>query len=394
MSNVEYTQALRELTDEKGISLSVLSEKLKIALAIAVKKDYPLCEQYDIEVDLERGKFSIVLLKEVVDKDNLETPIDENNQITLEKALRHGKYQTGDMCRIVLDNSTFGRVSAQAAKQVMKQGVREAEKDILLEQWGELQGKAATVTVSKFDPSTGNITVDLSGTEVILFRNEQIPNERLHVGDMIKVFVSGVSTDDKRPMLKISRKCNELIRELFRLEAPEVEDGTVEIKAISREPGIRAKVAVISNDENVEAVGTCIGKRRQRIANVSRELCGEKLDIIDWYEDTAEFIKQSLKPAEVIDVTITDEELHECAVIVPDNQLSLAIGVKGLNARLAARITGFKIDIKPESGSWEDDSGETAEDYDADNNSETQTAETAQAEQDEPSRLSENNTDE
>ncbi|MCL2696824.1 MAG: transcription termination factor NusA, partial [Oscillospiraceae bacterium] len=207
--------------------------------------------------------------------------------------------------------------------------------------------------VIKVEPASGNATLEINGSEVMLFKGDQIPDEEINQGDIIKVYVSGVSANDRRPTLKISRTHKELVKRLFELEVPEIYDGVVEVRAVSREPGQRSKMAVISNDPNVDAVGSCIGPSRSRVSRICNELCGEKIDIITWSEDPKEFIKQALRPAEVVDVDIPDEEIRACAVTVPDNQLSLAIGNKGQNAKLAARLTGFKIDIKPESGFFE-----------------------------------------
>ena len=195
-----------------------------------------------------------------------------------------------------------------------------------------------------------NALVSVNGTEIMLFRSDQIPGEKLKEGDVIKVFVSGVSSADRRPTLRVSRTNRDLIRRLFELEVPEIGDGTVEIKAVSREAGSRSKIAVISNNENVDALGACIGPQKSRITKICEELCGEKIDVVMYSEDPKEFIKQALKPANVINVDIPDEEVRACSVTVPDSQLSLAIGNKGQNAKLAARLTGYKIDIKPESG--------------------------------------------
>ena len=193
----------------------------------------------------------------------------------------------------------------------------------------------------------------INGNEVMLFKSDQLPNDVLNTGDIVKVFVSGVSANDRRPTLRISRTHRDLIKRLFELEVPEIYEGVVEIRSISREPGSRSKIAVISNNENVDALGACIGPQRSRISKICEELRGEKIDVVKYSDDPKEFIKQALKPADVISVDIPDEEVRACSVVVPDNQLSLAIGNKGQNAKLAARLTGFKIDIKPESGFFE-----------------------------------------
>ncbi len=345
----DFFEALTLLAKEKGIEPEVLIEKIQTAVTIAVKKEYPRSENIKFDIDSETGKFGVALQKEVV-KD-IE---DEANQITITEAKKYDKkLKAGDMCTIPLDTKHFGRIAAQTAKQVMKQGIKDVERSKLVEQWGEIQNEAVTVRVTRVEPATKNAMVEIKGTEVPLFRSEQLPADDLREGDMIKVYVSGASAADRRPMLKISRISRDLIKRLFEIEVPEIYEGIVEIKSISREPGQRSKMAVISNDPNVDALGACIGPQRSRISKICEELKGEKIDIVIYSDDPAEFIKQALKPADVLSVEIPEEGVKSCTVLVPDNQLSLAIGNKGQNAKLAARLTGYKIDIKPESGFFE-----------------------------------------
>jgi N utilization substance protein A len=336
---------------------SVLIEKIQTALMNAIKKDFQGCENVKFDIDLENSKFDVAIRKEVT-----EVVEDAANQISMEEASKHTrkKLKYGDMVTIKVDTKHFARITAQSAKQIIKQGIKEVEREQLVEQWGGLQDEAVTVSVVRTDPKTGNVTVDLQGNEVPLFKKEQIPGETLNVGDMVKVYVFGVSKTDHKPALKISRIRKELVKRLFETEVPEIFDGTVEIKAISREPGMRSKIAVISNNPDVDALGACIGPGRQRISKVCEELAGEKMDVVFYSEDPAEFIKQALKPSDVISVEIPDMEVKSCTAIVPDNQLSLAIGNKGQNAKLAAKLTGYKIDIRPESGFFEGD-GEDSE---------------------------------
>lgn len=348
-NTAELMEALTLLAKEKGIEAEVLVEKIQAALVIAIKKDYPRSENINFDIDLAKGKFDVAILKNVV-----ETVEDPANEITLEDARAVSKrLNVGDMCPLKLDTKHFGRIAAQTAKQVIKQGIKEVEREQLVAQWGDLQNEAISAEVKKIETDSLNALVSVNGSEVMLFRNDQIPGEVLHEGDIIKVFVSGVSSADRRPTLRVSRTHRDLIRRLFELEVPEIADGTVEIKSISREAGSRSKVAVISNNENVDALGACIGPQRGRITKICEELCGEKIDVVKYSDDPKEYIKQALKPANVISVDIPDEEVRACSVVVPDNQLSLAIGNKGQNAKLAARLTGFKIDIKPESGFFE-----------------------------------------
>lgn len=344
-----FNEALTMLAQEKGIEPEILFEKIQTAVTIAVKKEYPKSENIKYEIDEKTGGFVVSLIKEVV-----EDVTDEANQLTVEQASAYKKRaKVGQQIAIPLDTKHFGRIAAQTAKQVMKQSIKDVERNKLIEQWGELQDEAAAVKVLKVEPKTLNAIVEINGSEVSLFRSEQLAADELHPGDMIKVYVSGASVSDKRPSPKISRKHCGLIKRLFELEVPEIYEGVVEIKSISREPGIRSKMAVISHDPNVDALGACIGPQRSRVSKISEELKGEKIDIVMYSDDPVQFIKQALKPAEVLSVEIPNENVKACSVVVPDNQLSLAIGNKGLNAKLAAHLTEYKIDIKPESGFFE-----------------------------------------
>ena len=345
-NDMSFLDALTLLAKEKGIEPELLIEKIKTAVTIAVKKEYPKSENVVFNIDDETGSFNVAIAKEITDEVE-----DEANQMTPEQAKKYVKKpKVGEMCEIPLDTKHFGRIAAQTAKQVIKQGIKDVERGKLIEQWGELQNEAATVRVIKVEPGTKNATVEINGHEVPLFRSEQLEADDLHEGDMVKVYVSGASPSDRRPMLKISRTGRDFIKRLFELEVPEIYEGIVEIKSISREAGQRSKMAVVSSDPNVDPLGACIGPQRSRISKICEELKGEKIDIVMYSEDPCEFVKQALKPADVLSVEIPEEGVKSCTVIVPDNQLSLAIGNKGQNAKLAARLTGFKIDIKPESG--------------------------------------------
>ncbi len=347
--DMSFLEALTLLAKEKGIEPDLLIEKIKTAVSIAVKKEYPRSENIVFNIDEETGSFNVSLAKEITKEIE-----DEANQITPEQAKKYmSKPKVGEMCEIPLDTKHFGRIAAQTAKQVIKQGIKDVERGKLIEEWGELQNEVVSVKVIKVEPATRNVIVEINGHEVPLFRSEQLENDDFHVGDMIKVYISGASPADRRPMLKISRTNRDLIKRLFELEVPEIYEGVVEIKSISREAGQRSKMAVISNDPNVDPLGACIGPQRSRISKICEELGGEKIDIVTYSEDPCEFIKQALKPADVLSVDIPEEGVKSCTVIVPDNQLSLAIGNKGQNAKLAARLTGYKIDIKPESGFFE-----------------------------------------
>ena len=353
-NNENVMEDLAALASEKGIDEETLLNKIKTGILNAVKKDYPRAENnIEFNVDPKKGKFEVGIRKTVV-----EEVAEPAVELTLDEAKAiNPDLEIGDEYLMKLDTRNFGRIAAQTAKQVIKQGIKEIEREKLVEQWGGLQNEAVTATVKSIENGSGNALVSVNGSDVVLFKSDQIPDEELHEGDMVKVYVSGVSSADRRPTLRVSRTHRELLRKLFELEVPEIGDGTVEIKSISREAGSRSKIAVISNDENVDALGACIGPQRKRITKICEELHGEKIDVVSYSEDVKEFIKQSLKPATVISVDIPDESVRACSVKVPDNQLSLAIGNKGQNAKLAARLTGYKIDIKPESGFFGDENG-------------------------------------
>lgn len=342
--------ALQLLAAEKEIPIELLMEKIKAAILNAVKKNYSKSDNITIEFDEKKDEFDVTIHKVVADEIT-----DPDNEITKDEAAKYTrkKVQAGDVVGIKLDTRKFGRIAAQNAKGIIKQGIKEVEREQLVAQWGDFEKEVVTVTVLKIEPRTGNAVVDLNGNEVMLMAHDMIPGEVIKVGDMIKVYVSGVSKSDHRPMLKISRTNKEMIKRLFEKEVPEIHDGIVEIMEVSREPGSRSKVAVISHNPDVDALGACIGPGRQRISKVCEQINGEKIDVVFYSEDPAEFIKQALKPSDVISVEIHDGEQKSCTAIVPDNQLSLAIGNKGQNAKLAAKLTRYKIDIRPESGFFE-----------------------------------------
>ncbi len=348
-NEISFSQALSALAKDKDIDPEVLFERIQAAVSIAVKKAYPKSENIKYEIEEGTGEFKVYIVKRVVDE-----VADEANEMTEEQAKKYDpKVKVGDQCLIPVDTKHIGRIAAQTGKQVIRQNIKDVERSKLIEQWGGLQNEAVAAKVLRVEPGTGNAIVELQGNEVPLFRSEQLPNDDIKANDVIKVYVSGASPADKRPMLKISRTHRDLIKRLFELEVPEIRDGTVEIKSISREAGQRSKMAVISSNPDVDALGACIGPQRSRVSSISQELKGEKIDIVIYSDDPVEFIKQALRPAEVLSVEIPDENTKSCSVVVPDNQLSLAIGNKGLNAKLAARLTGYKIDIKPESGFFE-----------------------------------------
>ena len=342
--NKEFFEALQLLEKENGNSGELLIEKIRQRVLKAIKKDYPDCENINIVIDPEKNKFEMKILKTVVAGEP-----ETANEINIDEALTiDKKSRIGGVCEIKLSTAQFGRVAAQSAKQSIRHDIKEFEKEHLIAQFQDKVNECVSATVQKVEPGTGNAVLKIEKNEVYLLRNEQIPGEILRSGDIIKVYVVGIVNPEKKPALKISRTHKDLVKRLFELEVPEIYDGTVEVKSISREAGSRSKIAVYSKDKNVDAVGACIGPRRSRITNIVDELHGEKIDIIPYSEDDAEFIARALAPAEVISVAVSEETPNTCTVVVPNNQLSLAIGNKGQNAKLAARLTGYKIDITPE----------------------------------------------
>lgn len=347
---------LAVLAEEKGIDTSILAEKIKFAIEKSLKSNLHLDDTENsvvVNIDFENRIFDVSILKEVIEV--VDTLYEPEIEIVLEEARKiDPTLEVGDKVRCPIDTHTFKRIAAKNAKDLIKQGFSNAERQRMSELWGEYENEAVSAVVSKIEPS-GHATVEIARNEVILPRNEQIPGEVLEVGQVVKVYISGVSKEykegDKNQYLKVSRTDKWLIKRLFELECPEIYDGTVEVKAVSRAPGSRSKIAVISNDPNVDAVGACIGPQKSRINAVTKEIKGEKVDVVLYSDDPEEFIKQALKPADVTRVVITNPnpDRRMCKVVVPDNQLSLAIGNKGQNAWLAAKLTGYKIDIKAES---------------------------------------------
>lgn len=353
----DFFEKLAELADEKGIDIEILAEKIKSAIERSLKTNLHFGDDEDyvvVDIDLKNRKFDVAILKEVIEvADSLYEP---EKEIVLDEARKiDPKLEVGDHVRCSIDTKMFKRIAAKNAKDLIRQGFSTAERQRLSEIWGQYQDEAVSATVTKVEPKTGFATLEINHNEVMLPRNEQIPGETLEVGQVIKVYISGVSKEfkegEKNQTLKVSRNDKWLIKRLFELECPEIFDGTVEIKAVSRAPGSRSKIAVWSNDPNVDALGACIGPQKSRINAVTKEIKGEKVDVVMYSEEPEEFIKQALKPAEVTRVVITNPnpDKRACKAVVPDNQLSLAIGNKGQNAWLAAKLTGYKIDIKAES---------------------------------------------
>ncbi len=340
--NSEFFTALELLEKEKGIPKEYMFEKIEAALVAAYKKEYGNNTNVRVSIDEKKKDVKVYQQREVVEV--VENP---TAQISLEDAKAISKrYALGKIVETEMKTKNFRRLSAGAAKSVIIQGIREGERKVMQEAYENKKEEIITATVHKVDPETLNAVIDTDTSTAVLLRSEQIPGEVLRVGDKIKVFVIEVNKESKGPLVTLSRVHPGLVKRMFELEIPEIQDGTIVIKGIAREAGSRSKIAVFSRDEDVDAVGACIGSRGMRIANIVDELCGEKIDIINYSETPEEYIKAALAPADVLGVELDGE--HSCHVKVAADQLSLAIGKEGQNARLAARLTGFKIDIKAE----------------------------------------------
>ena len=346
----EIFSALRELEKVKGIPVDYMVERLKQALANAYRKDRE--DRRDVPADnvvvgLSEEGLSMHVIKTVVEE--LE---DVALEIHIDTARRYNpNLNVGDTVSIPVDIQTFGRIAAQTAKQVVIQGIREAERGVVYESYSSKAQELLTGTVLRIDP-TGDIFVRLgTGNEqndAVLRASEQIPGEKYEPGDLIRVYVLEVHRANRGPLVHVSRTHPNLVRRLFELETPEIAEGQVEVRNIAREAGSRSKMAVRATMEGIDPVGACVGPRGGRVGAVVDELCGEKIDIVVWSEDPCQYVRSALSPADVISVTLVPGQ-KACRVIVPDDQLSLAIGKEGQNARLAARLTGYKIDIKPAS---------------------------------------------
>ena len=347
--NAEFFEAIEAIEKEKGIPRGYLYDKIKQAMLAAFRKDNPECEEnVFIELDEEKARIEMYVAKTVVDE--VENPGLEINLEAAKKISRRAKL--GDTVNIPVETKKFGRIAAQQAKQIITQGIREAERGIIYEEFTSKEHEILTGVVSHIEPRNGSVSIRISSnsefTEAVLAAGERIKTEELKEGDRIKVYVVEVRNSTRGPQVLISRTHPGLVKRLFELEVPEIFDGTVEIKSIAREAGSRTKMAVWSADPNVDPIGSCVGPKGGRVASIVNELGGEKIDIVRYSESPEEYIAAALSPSEVVSVTML-EDGKSCRVIVPDNQLSLAIGKEGQNARLAAKLTGFKIDIKPAS---------------------------------------------
>jgi len=343
--NAEFFAAIEQLEKEKGIPKQYMLEKITQALNTAYKRDNPNAgDNVTIEFNEKRKDLKMIAHLEVV-----ETVENPQTQISLEKAReKSAKYDIGDMVKVPVATKEFGRIAAQTAKQVIIQGIREAERGIFFQEFTSKEHEILSAVVSRVDTRNGALVLEIGAekSEVVLMPGEQVKTETYKEGDHLKVYVVEVRKATKGPQVLISRSHTGLVKRLFELEVPEIHDGLIEIMSIAREPGSRTKIAVYSHDENIDPIGACIGPRGGRVSNIVDELRGEKIDIIKYSEEADKYIAAALSPSDVISVELLPEG-KSCRVIVPNDQLSLAIGKEGQNARLAAKLTGYKIDIKP-----------------------------------------------
>lgn len=341
MSN-QLFEAIDYLEKEKGIDKEILLEALEAALISAYKKNFKSASNVRVDLDVDEGKMRVYARKTVVEEVE-----DNQEEISLDEALDiDPNYVLDDIIEVEITPKDFGRIAAQAAKQVVTQRVREAERGVIFEKYVDREEDVMTGIIQRKDRRF--IYVNLGKIEAKLAEAEQIPTEDYHIHDRIKVFVTKVENTSKGPQIFISRSHPDLLKRLFEMEVPEIFDGIVEIKSIAREAGDRSKISVYAEDPEIDPVGSCVGQRGQRVQAIVDELNGEKIDIIEWSEDPVVYVSNALSPSKVIDVLVNEEE-KSTTVIVPDYQLSLAIGKRGQNARLAARLTGWKIDIKSET---------------------------------------------
>ena len=351
--NAEIFAALAQLEKERGIPQAYMLEKITQALVAAYKKDNDGYTD-NVFVDVQDNKMKMYVQKEVVDE--VFTPATE---ISLEEARKiSSRAELGDLVNVDVQTKAFGRIAAQTAKQVIIQGIREAERGMVFESFSSKEHEILTGTVLRIEPNSGDMIIRIGTgadkTDALLSGSEQVASEQYKEGDTIRVYVVEVRRSNRGPQVIVSRTHPGLVKRLFELNVPEIENGQVEVKSIAREAGSRTKIAVCATEENIDAVGACVGPRGGRVGAVVDELRGEKIDIVVWSEDPEQFVASALSPADVVSVTVLQNMAKACRVIVPDDQLSLAIGKEGQNARLAARLTGFKIDIKPASQAEEE----------------------------------------
>ncbi len=359
--NVDFIDALNEIEKEKGISKDIIFEALESALISSYRKNFGASQNAEVEMDKTTGQAKVFAIKDIVE--NVEN---EYLEISLDDAKKiDDKYEIGDVARIEITPKDFGRIAAQTAKQVVIQRIKDAERDVIYDEFINRENEIITGMIQRI--SKNNVFIDLGKTEGILPPTEQIEGEEYNQSDRLKLLILEVKKTTKGPQVILSRSHPGLIKRLFELEVPEISNGIVEIYSISREAGSRTKIAVYSKDPDVDPLGACVGFKGSRVKAIVDELNGEKIDIVIWSKDIGEFIANSLSPSKVLKVEV-DEKEKSALVVVPDYQLSLAIGRSGQNARLAAKLTNWKIDIKSESQYKEsqetDEEIENIENYD------------------------------
>ncbi|WP_077621931.1 transcription termination factor NusA [Sediminibacillus massiliensis] len=343
----ELFDAIDYLEKEKGIDKDVLMEALEAALISAYKKNFKSATNVRVDINEEFGSMHVFARKDIVEE--VEDP---QQQVSIEEAKqRDPNYELGDVIEVEVTPKDFGRIAAQAAKQVVTQRVREAERGVIFSEYIDREEDVMTGIIQRKDPRF--IYVNLGKIEARLPEGEQMPTESYQVHDRLKVFVTKVENTNKGPQIFVSRTHPGLLKRLFEMEVPEIYDGTVEIRSVAREAGDRSKISVYAQDPEIDPVGSCVGQRGQRVQTIVNELKGEKIDIVEWSEDPVVYVSNALSPSKVVEVLVNEEE-KATTVIVPDYQLSLAIGKRGQNARLAAKLTGWKIDIKSESEAREE----------------------------------------
>ena len=345
----EFFAALALMEEERGIPKEFIADKIADAITVAARKDFGGNDIVTCNIDTEKEIFEVFARKEIVDE-----VTDAYTQISKEDAEKiDPKSLEQGYVDIKIEPKKFGRVVAQNSKNNFRQGVREAEKGQVLAEFQSHNRELVTAVVERIDPKTGNAILTIGHNEATLPKLEQVPDEELREGDHIKVYIVDVKETERGPRIMLSRTHPGLVKRLFETEVPEIFDGTIEIKAISRQAGSRTKIAVYSENPDIDAIGACIGPKGARVNEIVEELAGEKIDIVKYSDDPKAFISEALSPARVVEVEIESEEPKVCKVSVPESQLSLAIGNKGQNVRLAAKLTGWKIDIHPESGYFE-----------------------------------------
>lgn len=352
-SGKEFLQTLKELAYEKGIDEELLFETIEAALISAYRRNFGAAQNVRISLSRETGAFHVFAIKTVVDE--VESDVTE---IGLAQARAiNPDYVVGDVVEIEMTPANFGRIAAQTAKQVVMQRLREAERGIVYEEYMNRSSEIVTGIVQRVEGH--NVFVDIGRAEAVLMATEQLPNETYNYGDTVRAYIIEVKRTSRGPQIMLSRTHPGLLKKLFELQVPEIQEGVVEIRSIAREAGSRSKVAVWSSEERVDPIGACVGPHYMRVQAVVDELAGEKIDIVKWSDDPATYIANSLNPAKVISVAVNEAEKIS-RVVVPDYQLSLAIGKEGQNARLAAKLTGWKIDIKSETQAREAEQADSA----------------------------------